>query len=51
VRHEGETAILMKRGSGYVIKQDQDPWKEYRASDRPITLTPKSGRIVKELFV
>lgn len=27
---EGETAIIMKRGSGYVIKQEQDPWKEYR---------------------
>jgi hypothetical protein len=28
-----------------------DPWKEYTANDRPITLTPKDGRIVKELFV
>ena len=28
-----------------------DPWKEYHANDRPITLTPKDGRIVKELFV
>ena len=28
-----------------------DPWKEYTANDRPITLTPKDGRIVRELFV
>jgi len=28
-----------------------DPWKEYSANDRPITLTPKAGRIVRELFV
>jgi uncharacterized protein (DUF1501 family) len=28
-----------------------DPWKEYMANDRPITLTPKDGRIVRELFV
>lgn len=27
-----------------------DPWKEYHANDRPITLTPKTGRIVSELF-
>ena len=27
---EGETAVVMKRGSGYVIKQEQDPWKEFR---------------------
>jgi hypothetical protein len=28
-----------------------DPWKEYTANDRPITLVPKDGRIVRELFV
>ncbi len=28
-----------------------DPWVEYSANDRPITLTPKEGRIVRELFV
>jgi hypothetical protein len=28
-----------------------DPWTEYQANDRPITLTPKDGRVVKELFV
>lgn len=28
-----------------------DPWKEYLASDRPIFLTPKDGRVVRELFV
>jgi hypothetical protein len=28
-----------------------DPWKEYTANDRPITLVPKEGRIVRELFV
>lgn len=28
-----------------------DPWKEYTANERPILLTPKDGRIVKELFV
>jgi hypothetical protein len=28
-----------------------DPWTEYTANDRPITLVPKDGRIVKELFV
>jgi len=28
-----------------------DPWTEYHANDRPITLVPKDGRIVKELFV
>lgn len=28
-----------------------DPWKEYQANDRPITLTPKEGKVVRELFV
>jgi len=28
-----------------------DPWTEYSANDRPITLVPKEGRIVRELFV
>lgn len=28
-----------------------DPWKEYTANDRPILLTPKEGRVVRELFV
>ena len=28
-----------------------DPWKEYSANDRPIWLTPKDGRVVRELFV
>lgn len=28
-----------------------DPWKEYAANDRPIFLTPKDGRVVRELFV
>ncbi len=28
-----------------------DPWTEYTANDRPILLTPKEGRIVRELFV
>ena len=28
-----------------------DPWTEYHANDRPITLTPKDGRIVRELCV
>jgi hypothetical protein len=28
-----------------------DPWKEYAANDRPIFLTPKEGRVVRELFV
>ena len=28
-----------------------DPWKEFHANDRPIFLTPKEGRIVRELFV
>lgn len=28
-----------------------DPWKEYTANDRPIFLTPKEGRVVRELFV
>jgi hypothetical protein len=28
-----------------------DPWKEYVANDRPIWLTPKTGRVVRELFV
>ena len=28
-----------------------DPWKVYTANDRPITLTPKEGKIVRELFV
>lgn len=28
-----------------------DPWKEYSANDRPIYLTPKEGRVVRELFV
>ncbi len=28
-----------------------DPWTEYTANDRPITLVPKDGRIVRELFV
>ena len=27
-----------------------DPWTEYEANDRPITLTPKEGRIVKAIF-
>lgn len=27
-----------------------DPWTEYTANDRPITLVPKEGRIVRELF-
>lgn len=28
-----------------------DPWREYTANDRPVFLTPKDGRIVRELFV
>jgi uncharacterized protein DUF1501 len=28
-----------------------DPWTEYQANDRPITLTPKTGKIVRQLFV
>lgn len=28
-----------------------DPWKEFYANERPITLTPKEGKIVRELFV
>ena len=28
-----------------------DPWKEYHSNDRPIFLTPKDGRVVRELFV
>ena len=27
---EGETAIVLKRGNAYVIRQDQDPWRELR---------------------
>ena len=27
-----------------------DPWKEYSANDRPIFLTPKDGRVVRELM-
>ncbi len=27
-----------------------DPWTEYEANDRPITLTPKEGRVVKSIF-
>ena len=27
-----------------------DPWTEYHANDRPITLVPKEGRVVPELF-
>ncbi len=27
-----------------------DPWTEYLANDRPITLVPKEGRIGTELF-
>jgi hypothetical protein len=27
-----------------------DPWKEYSSNDRPIFLTPKDGRVVRELF-
>jgi cellulose synthase operon protein YhjU len=27
---EGETAIVLKRGNGYLIRQEQDPWRELR---------------------
>ncbi len=27
-----------------------DPWKEFSANDRPITITPKEGRVVEQLF-
>ena len=27
---EGETATILRRGSSYLIRQDQDPWKELR---------------------
>ena len=28
-----------------------DPWTEYMANERPITLTPKEGRVLRPLFV
>lgn len=27
---EGENAVLLKRGEAWLIRQEQDPWKEYR---------------------
>jgi cellulose synthase operon protein YhjU len=27
---EGETATVVKRGNGYLLKQDQDPWRDLR---------------------
>ena len=27
---EGETAVVMRRGEGYVLRQEKDPWRELR---------------------
>ena len=27
---EGENAVLVRRGEGYLMKLEQDPWREYR---------------------